>query len=45
MIDRSTGSRLFKDKPWSTWADVESAFDQWAVGIREAVDEAHGRGG
>lgn len=43
VIDRSAGSRVMKSKPWSTWADVESAFDQWAEGIRETVDEAHGK--
>ncbi len=43
VVDRSGGSRVFKAKPWSTWADVEGTFDKWAEGIREAVDKAHGR--
>lgn len=43
VITRSAGSRFFKSKPWSTWADVEGALDLWAEGIREAVDKAHGR--
>ncbi len=43
VIDHSKGSRMFKKKPWSTWADVEGAFDNWAEGIRESIDKAHGR--
>ncbi len=43
VVDRSKGSRVFKAKPWSTWADVEGTFDNWAKGIREAIDRAHGR--
>ncbi len=43
VIDRSGGSRVFKAKPWSTWADVEGTFDNWAEGIRNAIDKAHGR--
>lgn len=42
-VDRSQGSRVFNNKPWSTWADVEGAADKWAEGIRESVDQAHGR--
>ena len=42
-VDRSAGSRIFNESPWSTWSDVEATFDIWAKGIREAVDEAHGR--
>ena len=40
-VSRSQGARMFNPKPWSTWAAVESAFDIWAKGIREAVDKAH----
>jgi hypothetical protein len=43
VIDHSKGSRIFKKKPWSTWADVEGTFDIWAEGVRGAVDQAHGR--
>ena len=43
VLERSKGSRVFNAKPWSTWADVESAFDGWAEGFRKAVDKAHGR--
>lgn len=43
VVSQSRGSRVFKAKPWSTWADVEGTFDQWAEGIRKALDEAHGR--
>ncbi|WP_411029323.1 DUF3313 domain-containing protein [Spongiimicrobium sp. 3-5] len=42
VVSRSKGSRVANDSPWSTWADVESALDQWAKGIAESVDKAHG---
>ena len=42
-INRAEGSHFIKNKPWSTWADIEDAFENWAVGIRKALDEAHGR--
>lgn len=42
-IERSSGSRVLNATVWSTEADVKSAFRQWAVGIRNAVDKAHGR--
>ena len=41
VVNKSRGSRVMKAKPWSTWADIESAFDGWAEGIRLAVDSAH----
>ncbi len=40
-IAHSKGSRVLNSKPWSTWADVESAFDLWAEGIRDAIDAQH----
>ncbi len=43
VVDRAGGSYLLNAKPWSTWADVEGAFDKWTEGIREAIDTAHGR--
>ena len=43
VVDHSKGSRVFKKNPWSTWDDVEGTFDNWAEGIREAIDKAHGR--
>jgi len=43
VVDRSKGSRMLNATPWSTWADVEGTFDNWAEGIRKAVDKAHGR--
>lgn len=43
VIDRSAGARIFNGNPLSTWEDVESAFATWAKGIRESVDEAHGK--
>ena len=42
-VDRSAGSRLLNKSPWSTWADVDATFDIWAKGIRESIDEAHGK--
>ncbi len=42
-VNRSQGSRILNPKPWSTWADVEDTFDNWAKGFREAVDKRHGR--
>jgi len=39
-IGRAQGSRILNPKPWSTWADVESAFDQWAEGITKAVNKS-----
>ena len=43
VVTRSRGSRALNPTPWSTWADVEKTFDDWAKGLREAVDEAHGK--
>ncbi|WP_299488030.1 DUF3313 family protein [uncultured Allomuricauda sp.] len=43
VISTSKGSRFANASPWSTWADVESALDQWAQGIANAVDKAHGK--
>ncbi len=43
VVTRSRGSRALNPTPWSTWADVEKTFDGWAKGLREAVDEAHGK--
>ncbi|QLE98174.1 DUF3313 domain-containing protein [Neptunomonas phycophila] len=40
-VAKSQGSRLVNATPWSTWADIETAFDQWAEGIRKAIDKAH----
>jgi hypothetical protein len=42
-VSSTAGSRMFKKKPWSTWADVRGSFDIWAEGIRKAVDKAHGK--
>jgi hypothetical protein len=43
VVSKTAGSRVFKNKPWSTWADVQASFDIWAEGIRKAVDKAHGK--
>ena len=40
-VTRTRGSHVLNPKPWSTWADVEKTFDDWAKGFREAVDKAH----
>lgn len=37
--ERSKGSRWLNETPWSTWSDVTNSFDQWARGIRKAIDE------
>jgi len=43
VVDRSQGSRMLKANRWSTWADAKGSFDQWAKGVRESIDKAHGR--
>ena len=40
-VTRARGSYVLNPTPWSTWADVERTFDDWAKGLREAVDKAH----
>lgn len=40
-IERTEGSRWLNSKPWSSWADVQATFDNWAKGIRESIDETH----
>ena len=40
-VTRARGARTLNPSPWSTWADVERTFDEWAKGLREAVDKAH----
>ncbi len=41
VYEGSQGSYLFKDKPWSTFSDIEAAFDRWAIGFTKAVNSAH----
>ena len=43
VVNRAQGQRLLNSKPWSTWSDAEKSFKEWAVGIRKAVDRAHGK--
>ncbi len=43
VVNRAQGQRLMNAKPWSTWADAEQSFKEWAQGIRKAVDRAHGK--
>lgn len=38
-IGHASGSRVLNPTPWSTWADVESIFDDWAEGLVEAVNK------
>lgn len=42
-VNRSRGSRVLNATPWSTWADVKGTFDNWAKGLRKAINEVHGR--
>ena len=42
-VTRARGARTLNPSPWSTWADVEKSFDEWAKGFREAVDKAHAK--
>ena len=42
-VTRTRGARTLNPSPWSTWADVEKSFDEWAKGFREAVDKAHAK--
>jgi len=43
VVNRAQGNRIASSQPWNTWADAEKSFKEWAVGIRKAVDEAHGK--
>jgi voltage-gated potassium channel Kch len=43
VVATTQGSRVLDPSPWSTWTDVENAFDDWAEGVREAIDKAHNR--
>ena len=43
VVEHSRGSRALNPSPWSTWSDVTDSFDRWAKGIRESVEQAHGR--
>lgn len=38
-VSSTEGARYYNSTLWSTWADVESAFDQWAEGIVEFLDQ------
>ena len=40
-VTRARGARTLNPSPWSTWADVERTFDDWAKGLRETIDKAH----
>lgn len=33
VINRSQGSKILNNSPWSTWADIENSFDRWAEGL------------
>ena len=40
-VTRAQGARTLNPNPWSTWADVEKTFDNWAKALRETIDKAH----
>lgn len=42
-VSQSRGSRFLNASPWSTWADVENTFDNWAKAFRDSVDKAHNK--
>ena len=37
VVNKSQGSRILNTTPWSTWADIESSFDQWSEGIVKSI--------
>jgi len=37
VITRAAGARILNKSPWSTKADIKSAFDKWAKDIRDAL--------
>ena len=37
VVNKSQGSKVLNTTPWSTWADIESSFDQWAEGIANSI--------
>ncbi len=41
-VNHAQGSRVLNAEPWSTWADIEASFDNWAEGVAHAVKKAHG---
>jgi hypothetical protein len=43
VMDSSRGSYMFNGNPLTTTSDIETAFDNWAVGFTKAVNEAHGK--
>ena len=43
VLESSRGSYMFNPNPLSTMSDVEMAFDNWAIGLRTALDKAHGK--
>ncbi len=42
-VSRTKPQGFENDRWWSTWEDVEQSLDEWAVGIREAVDKTKSR--
>jgi hypothetical protein len=41
VLESSRGSYMFNANPLTTVSDVEVAFDNWAKGLRKAIDKAH----
>lgn len=43
VLENSRGSYMFNPNPLTTYSDIETAFDNWAKGLRKALDEAHSK--
>ena len=41
VVSHSQRHNYWDPGPWTSWADITYAFDNWAKGFREAVDTAH----
>lgn len=39
VVNKSQGSKVLNTTPWSTWADIESSFDQWSEGIVKSINK------
>jgi hypothetical protein len=43
VLESSRGSYMFNGNPLSTTSDVKAAFDNWAKGFVQALNDAHGK--
>jgi hypothetical protein len=41
VLESSRGSYMFNGNPLSTSSDIKAAFDNWAIGFTNALNEAH----